>query len=95
MASTTYRLSGGGFSRMGAMHEMFYDEFGAYLGQEQDNAEGGRDDPPTVFYRADKNEAGQFGLTIEDMENAVDMEGDLPRFALNPAYVKDDDHETA
>lgn len=48
---------------------MFWDEHGAYLGQEQPNMLD--DETATIWLPATGNEAGQFGLTQEEMNNAI------------------------
>lgn len=53
-------------------HRMVWDQYGAYLGQYQMNLMDDHPDaPPELFFRAQGNQAGEFGLTQEEMDNAV------------------------
>ena len=69
-----YRLSSGGFMDNGEILScvMYWDEFGAYLGQEQLNCLGGPEEPLTIFFKATGNQAGEFGLTQAEMETAIE-----------------------
>ena len=67
------RKDGTGFVDNGSILSciMHWDEFGAYIGQEQLNCLGGPDEPPTLFFKAQGNQAGELGLTQEQMDNAI------------------------
>lgn len=52
-------------------HRMVWDEYGAYLGQWQMNClDDDPDSPWEIFLTAQGNQAGEFGLTQEEMDNA-------------------------
>ena len=83
------RLTGGGFIENGLMWSSYWDEHGAYLGQEQENASGDRGEPPVLIFRARGNEAGQFGLSREEMETAAETAGRVPE-GLRPDWESPD-----
>ncbi|WP_234053644.1 MULTISPECIES: hypothetical protein [unclassified Xanthobacter] len=67
---TIYRLPDGAFRDDGSLLSciMYWDECGAYVGQEQMNVID--DAPPVFFFKATGNQAGEYGLTREEMEGA-------------------------
>ena len=71
-----YRAEDGSFFDNGSLLGCicYWDKFGAYLGQEQMNV---TDDSPgapdTFFFPASGNQAGEYGLTEEKMQNAVEV----------------------
>lgn len=68
-----YKRSDGTFVDDGCVLSriMYWDEYGAYLGQEQLNClDDDPDSPPTIFLHAQGNDAGRLGLTQDEMDRA-------------------------